>query len=51
MNTLKLTSQIAGTLIASIRLASGFLALVWACAGLPLSKNQVSTPAAMSISA
>ncbi|MNH33604.1 hypothetical protein D3C76_1732690 [compost metagenome] len=50
MNTLQLTTQMAGTLMASIRFDSGFfLGMTGWLACVPLSRNQVRTPAAMSM--
>ncbi|MNF97388.1 hypothetical protein D3C84_802160 [compost metagenome] len=49
MNTLRLTSQIPGTLMASSRFARLFLGLATDCVVPPLSRNQVSVPARMSI--
>ncbi|MNL10166.1 hypothetical protein D3C87_1309600 [compost metagenome] len=49
MNTLRLTSQIPGTLIASSRFDKPFFGLAIDCVLPPLSRNQVSVPARMSI--
>ncbi|MNY83111.1 hypothetical protein D3C86_2256480 [compost metagenome] len=49
MNTLRLTSQIPGTLMASNRFDRPFFACTVVDVVPPLSRNQVSVPARMSI--
>ncbi|MNG18557.1 hypothetical protein D3C85_1851020 [compost metagenome] len=49
MNTLRLTSQIPGTLIASIRFARPFFGLATDGVLPPLSRKKVRVPARMSM--